>query len=188
MFDLFKKRVGSDSPKEGRSKISRAQFLRGDLRGRERPLRPPWALAEIDFVEVCDGCGHCIEQCRPGILQPARGRLPVVDFGRGECTFCRACVDHCQPGALSLGEEENQRPPWSLELHLGPACVAQQGVVCQICKEQCGEQVFTFKPRIGGTYQMVIASERCSGCGACIAPCPVGALTLRHHSETSEEG
>ena len=157
--------------------------MRGDISGRNRPLRPPWALPEFQFTETCTRCGECIQRCPEKIIVEGNGRFPVVDFRLGECTFCEECVSCCEPGALLLDSENESAAPWELELILGHDCIAQKGVVCQICKDQCIESVFQFKPRVGGSFQMVLSSEDCTGCGACIAPCPVSALTLKSRSE-----
>ena len=88
MFDFIKKIKGQESNTAKKQGISRAQFLRGDVGGKHRPFRPPWALDEYDFTETCTRCGECIKQCEEQILVEARGKFPVVDFRRGECTFC----------------------------------------------------------------------------------------------------
>jgi len=91
MFDFIKKIKGQESNTAKKQGISRAQFLRGDVGGKHRPFRPPWALDEYDFTETCTRCGECIKQCEEQILVEARGKFPVVDFRRGECTFCEVC-------------------------------------------------------------------------------------------------
>ena len=187
MFDFLNRDKKEKSEQEKRAGVSRAQFLRGDIRGKNRPFRPPWALEEYDFTETCTRCGECIKQCEEQILVEARGKFPVVDFKRGECTFCEACVTCCEPKALRIDSEEDRKNPWSLEVRVGHTCVAQKGVVCQICGDQCLERVFRFRPRVGGAVQMEMEMEKCTGCGACIAPCPVDALTIHHRVAQVEE-
>lgn len=179
MFDFLKKN-GEKKAQSKQRGISRAQLLRGDISGKNRPLRPPWALEEFEFTETCTRCGECIKQCEEQILVEARGKFPVVDFRRGECTFCEACVNCCEPKALKIESEEERESPWSLEIRVNHDCVAQKGVVCQVCGDQCLERVFRFRPRIGGAVQMEMEMDKCTGCGACIAPCPVNALTIHH--------
>lgn len=184
MFDLFKKRSEKKTEQEKQKGVSRAQFLRGDISGRNRPFRPPWALNEYDFTETCTRCGECIKVCEEQVLIEARGKFPVVEFKRGECTFCEACVEVCEPKALLIESEEMREQPWSLEVRVDHQCIAQKGVVCQVCGDQCLERVFRFRPRVGGAVQMEMESEKCTGCGACIAPCPVDALTIHHREVT----
>lgn len=187
MFDLFKRLKGEERAEQSNKGISRAQFLRGDIRGKNRPFRPPWALDEHEFTETCTRCGACIKQCEEQILVEARGKFPVVDFKRGECTFCEACVVCCEPKALQISSEEAREQPWDLEIRLNHHCVTQKGVVCQICGDQCLERVFRFRPRVGGSMQMEMDLEKCTGCGACIAPCPVDALTIHHKAAPGDE-
>ena len=73
--------------------VSRMQFLRGDFKGKESPLRPPWAITESLFTEICTNCGECISQCPTHIIKQARANFPVVDFSSGECLFCEQCLD-----------------------------------------------------------------------------------------------
>ncbi len=185
MFEFLKKGKGEKVESQSGG-ISRAQFLRGDIRGKNRPFRPPWALEELEFTELCTRCGECIKQCEEQILIEARGKFPVVEFRRGECTFCEVCVEVCEPKALRIRSEEERERPWSLEVQVNHDCVAQKGVVCQVCGDQCLERVFRFIPRVGGAVQMEMTLENCTGCGACIAPCPVNALTMHHRPAQSE--
>lgn len=58
--------------------------------------------------ELCDGCGHCLEECsytgalslvpRPG----AAGGVQVVAVNPALCKGCGACVAVCQPRALNI--------------------------------------------------------------------------------------
>jgi len=186
MFKFLKGKRGEKNPKQERG-ISRAQSLRGDVSGKNRPFRPPWALPEFEFTEACTRCGACIQQCEEKILVEGRGKFPIVDFRLGECTFCEACVSACEPKVLRLDPENPPGTPWHLEVRVDHNCIAQKGVVCQVCGDQCLERVFRFRPRIGGALQMEMALEKCTGCGACIAPCPVSALTIQHRQIVGSE-
>lgn len=187
MFDFLKNRQEREKKGQGSRGVSRTQFLRGDVSGKNRPLRPPWALEEFDFTETCTRCGKCIEICPEKILLEGGSKFPVVEFKRGECTFCEECVTCCEPKALRFASDANHGEPWSLEVRVSHTCIAQKGVVCQICGDQCLERVFRFRPRVGGAVQMEMDMDKCSGCGACIAPCPVDALTLHHRQPVTEK-
>jgi ferredoxin-type protein NapF len=157
--------------------ISRRQFLRGDLSGRNAPLRPPWALAEAAFVERCDACGECIAACPGQILCQDSAGLPRIDFSRGECDFCGACVDTCSPQALA---REPGEPPWSLAAFIQQdACLASRKVECRRCADPCASGAIRIRPRVGGFSVPEIDINRCSGCGACYPVCPVQAISLR---------
>lgn len=158
------------------TRVSRAQFIRGDLLNNKAPLRPPWACDEAHFISLCTQCKQCIQHCPQGILTAGAGRLPVVDFSRGECTFCGACVDHCDSHAL--WRRDSGAAPWILRALIADDCIAFDGVFCVSCKEQCEAGAIAFKRGRGGTPLPEIRHELCNGCGACYQPCPVGAIEL----------
>ena len=152
---------------------------RGFLRGRSSapsPLRPPWAGNEATFAQRCTRCADCLPACPQHILVAAPGAYPTVDFSKGECTFCGACVTACKPGALRREEGE---PPWQVKAVLGDRCLPRQGVVCRLCGDLCEVRAIRFPPRLGGVLLPVVDSDLCTGCGACVAPCPVGAVSVR---------
>ena len=152
---------------------SRRGFLRGRPRG-PAPLRPPWALPEADFADRCSRCGDCLKACPTGILIPGEGGFPGVDFSRGECTFCGDCRNACRTGALAPGDI-----PWRLALAVAESCLPGQGVECRSCEDACDTSAIRFRPRLGGPALPEIDPERCTGCGACVAPCPTGAIDLK---------
>jgi len=124
----------------------------------------------------------CVDVCPENIIIKGRGRIPEISFANGECTFCGACVTACPVGLLgSLPvEDEPYQPLWNLHLSVSDACISAKGVVCHICPEKCEAQAIRFgRPGVQGIRgKPVIDQDICTGCGACLAPCPVGALTL----------
>lgn len=154
--------------------ISRRQFLRGDLAGRKPALRPPWALDEAVFLHACTRCGDCAPACPTKIIVIERG-YPVVDFAQGECTFCAACVTACHTDALTKNGDQR---PWRIEARIAPACMAFSNTVCRSCGDACMATAIRFRPRLGGAAVPEVDGEKCTGCGACVAPCPVKAITL----------
>ena len=154
--------------------ISRRQFLRGDLAGRKPALRPPWALDEAAFLHACTRCGDCAPACPTKIIVIERG-YPVVDCAQGECTFCAACVTACHTGALTKNGDQR---PWRIQAHIAPACMAFSNTVCRGCGDACMATAIRFRPRLGGAAVPEVDGEKCTGCGACVAPCPVKAISL----------
>jgi ferredoxin-type protein NapF len=154
--------------------VSRRGFLRGRP-GAAEEIRPPWALAGEAFLSACTRCADCIAACPQGILVSSGGAYPTVDFRRGECTFCSACVTACNPRALVQTGDD---PPWTLLARIGDACLPARGVECRVCGDWCGARAIRFTPRLGGSPLPAIDRERCTGCGACVAPCPVTAITI----------
>lgn len=57
-------------------------------------------------------------------------------------------------------------------------CLAVKGVECRICGEHCDDGAIRFSPRPGGPPLPEVRREACTGCGACVAPCPVTAIRL----------
>ena len=100
---------------------------------------------------------------------------PEVDFKRGECTFCGACAAACKEGALQRTEGS---PPWTIRAQIAEDCLARRGVECRICSDHCAATAIRFSPRLGGPPVAEIEAASCTGCGACVAPCPVTAIRL----------
>lgn len=158
--------------------VTRAQFVRGDIGGRNKTIRPPWALPEHEFVEQCQRSGACIAACPERILEKGRG-FPQVNFARGGCTFCGACVEACASGVYRKdGQGKPEGVAWQLKALVKPACLAFSQVVCRTCGEHCPENAIRFPPVLGGAARPEVNQAQCTGCGACFAPCPSGAIEL----------
>ncbi len=166
-----------------KNRLSRMQFLRGDFRGKHTPLRPPWAVSEALFTEICTACGECIRQCPQGILKAGRSAYPIIDFHVGECLFCEACVEACRPRALLSGARGStpHDKVWDLVACIASdSCLAHHGVECRSCVDPCERRAITMPPRCGGHPLPQIDSASCNGCGACVSVCPVTAISMVH--------
>ncbi len=165
--------------------ISRRQFLSGDIQHGSTPIRPPWSMAEADFLARCDRCGDCITACQENILKAGSGQYPEVDFSTDGCAFCGACVRACTHGALG---PDTEWPPWMLTLIIDDGCLASRGVDCRVCGEQCEYAAIRFIPVLRSVSRPHVEAGQCTGCGACVGPCPTGAIRLsENHSQEGQQ-
>ena len=161
---------------------SRRALLAGRLRPARSLLRPPWARLDR-FGELCTRCDACVQACPEGILLGGESGLPEVDFSRGECTFCGTCAEVCPAPVFDRTAE----PPWLITAQVGPSCLADAGVVCQACRDCCPVGAIRFPSVPGRVARPEIDLASCTGCGACVAPCPVAAIRVGEPTEMEAE-
>lgn len=150
--------------------LSRRDFLRGGRQGEIARIRPP-GIAE-EALSSCTGCGKCVEHCPTGIVHLAHG-LPMVDFSTGECTFCGACAQHCPEPVFC----EPAATRFDHVIAIAASCLPFQRVDCQACRDACPTEAIRFRPVRGGPFVPDVIADACTGCGACISVCPVGAVS-----------
>ncbi|MCL1826104.1 MAG: ferredoxin-type protein NapF [Betaproteobacteria bacterium] len=167
--------------------MGRRAFLRGQRLCRiVAPYRPPWAMAEAFFTRACTRCGACVMACPTGLLTQGTGGFPEANFQRARCTFCADCAHACaenaqqstspQPPALAFSPD---LPPWTLHATVSSACLPHRGVLCRSCEGHCEAGAIRFVPRPGSPAQPDITGSHCTGCGECVASCPVHAISMQ---------
>ncbi len=166
--------------------VSRRRFL-GGRAPLPAPFRPPWSLSEPLFLDRCSRCGDCVKACPTGLLQRSEDGHPVADFMQAACTFCGDCSRACPTGAIAPIDAAGMPSPWSFVIAIGEGCLAHQNVECRVCGELCDDGAIRFRPRLGGVPLPEVDDAACTGCGACIAPCPVVAIQ-RVATPTAPEG
>lgn len=146
-----------------------------------QPLRPPWSETESTFIDLCSRCDACIKACDSAILVRGDAGYPSVDFAHGECTFCQACAEACDTGAIT--KPHAQSTPWSAKAKMNAACLSAKGVTCRVCGDVCDARAIRFQLAVGGVADPIVDLSACTGCGACVAPCPAQAITIIANAE-----
>jgi len=155
---------------------SRRKFLRGGSLNKRPSVLPPW-VSEVRLIDACTRCGACISACEERVLEVGDGGFPVFNphAGSGECTFCGSCAERCEAGVF----ERALSRPWSWLAAIDEQrCLARMNVYCSACRESCTVDAIRMFPRVGGVPFPVLQDDACTGCGACVAPCPASAIAL----------
>lgn len=182
------------------TKITRMQLLRGDLKGKNNPFRPPWAIPEEYFVDYCTRCDKCVDACFDELIVKGRGGYPQMDFKQGGCDFCEDCLNVCETSALkkipantrthlkssnteesseSVSNSESYLPPWHIKANIDLTnCLSMNATICRSCGESCDDKAIKFDLKLGGIAEPILNIEQCTGCGACFSVCPVQVITL----------
>ncbi|MFP1633467.1 ferredoxin-type protein NapF [Zhengella sp. ZM62] len=151
------------------TRLSRRDLLAVRRKRPEQP-RPPGVTA--DTVEACTGCASCVTACPEQILT-MHDRKVAIDFSQGECTFCMACEEAC-PEPVFTGN-----PSMAHVAAISGTCLVHSGIACMTCRDACPEEAIRFLPRMGRPFLPVLDAAACTGCGACVAPCPADAIAMR---------
>ena len=141
-------------------------------------VRPPGAVAEARFLELCTSCKECVEACPEDAIVSAvdprragRAGTPLLRLQSRACALCPdvPCAAACPTGALvPVGRAEDIRIGTAL-VHRR-LCLNGLGERCEICVDHCplGARVMT----VGEDGFPAIDAETCTGCGQCVVRCP----------------
>ena len=162
--------------------VASASVLRPIRASAARPLRPPGAVDEPEFLGVCVRCGNCIRACPTQIIEPDLARhglasllSPVLRFENGYCAEdCVRCTSVCPSGALvRLALEDKPTVRIGLPKVDMNLCLLGEDRECTECRRWCpygairyvfSEAEYTLRPQID--------PAKCNGCGACEMACP----------------
>ncbi len=143
-------------------------------RGPAGQLSLPWLFSQQQFVDACTRCNKCVDACETQIIQIGAGGFPHADLTIDECTLCYRCANVCSEPLFKAEPEA----PWQADIQLTDRCLALQNIDCRSCADACEPMAIQFKPIIGKVAQPNLQTESCTGCGACISPCPADAINL----------
>lgn len=111
-------------------------------------------------------------------MYPGDGGFPKVDFTLGECTFCGECTSQCEAGLFENVLAISQLG-WTHKAVVSERCLTNIGVMCRSCEDACEPRAIRFPLAAGKVPTPVIDEQACTGCGACIRPCPEAAISMR---------
>jgi len=138
-------------------------------------VRPPYGFDASLFWSECPACESqaCVASCEQEIILIRADKTPMLNFIKTGCTFCEACAVACPSSVLSLENHHTAREINARFRISTEGCVAHNGVICFSCKEPCMDDAILFN----GMFNPVIDDDRCTGCGYCLARCPVKAIS-----------
>ena len=149
-----------------------------------RLIRPPGALPEPDFLQLCVRCGQCMTGCPTNTLQPvwftagmAGMFSPAIVPARNYCDpKCRVCGNVCPTGAiLKMSAGERIWAKTGTAVIYRRKCLAwEYKKSCMVCDEVCPYEAVEFERREDLPYPVPhVIEDKCGGCGYCEHYCPV---------------
>lgn len=144
-------------------------------------FRPPFAVAEMDFLPDCTRCDECIAACEHEVLfkLPVRygvevAGTPALDLLNKGCHLCVdwPCVTVCDPGVLVLPDhdegDEVEPPKLAVVSIVEDTCLPFSGPECGACASSCPVPgALTWQ----GGVKPIIDEGLCTGCALCRESC-----------------
>lgn len=146
-------------------------------------IRPPGAIAELDFLLACTRCNACIEACPHDVIFPLSARLgadvvntPALDLLKKGCHLCDdwPCVNVCETKALTFIDDEADNKQSEVNKFANAEineslCLPFSGPECGACVSICPvEGALTLEQE-----KPVIDQASCMGCALCREVCIV---------------
>lgn len=149
-----------------------------------RPLRPPGALPETDFIARCIRCGKCAQVCPYKSIKIATlldGIMimdtPFIDARRIPCYLCMKCLPVCPSGALNRRLKDKKDVRMGIARINKKECLAWQGTLCRSCYQSC--PIFDEAIRMDIELRPIVDKDKCVGCGVCENVCPVEPAAIK---------
>ncbi len=152
-------------------------------------LRPPGAVDEEMFMELCIRCARCIEVCpydsirRADLYEKLQIGTPYVFPDDKACYLCMRCMKVCPTGALNPRLTEGQDVRMGLAVINQDTCLnfkyykdEMEGVsmsgtaqLCSTCYNVCP---YTDSAIVLEKFILPVITDKCTGCGICAEKCP----------------
>jgi len=126
------------------------------------------------FTEACTRCKACLPACPNGILIQGRGGFPRSISPARMRVLRGLCPGLHTRRARSAGEYRPLGDQGQYRRFLPDPT----RVVCRTCGEQCETGAIRFHIGARGVATPTLDAAQCTGCGACIAPCPSAAIRV----------
>lgn len=152
-------------------------------------MRPPGAVEEKKFMELCIRCARCIEVCpyesiqRADLFQSLQIGTPYIFAEERACYLCMRCTPVCPTGALDHTVKQPEK------VRIGIARITEQTcynylyvkaedtgkndgsiMICSTCYNMCP---LMDKAIVMKEFLLPVVTDQCTGCGICVEKCPV---------------
>ncbi len=151
---------------------SLASSFKKKKQGSLRDIRPPYYKAKEDFAQCVNCEGNCKDVCDEQIIIiKDDDKSPVIDFGKGGCTYCDKCADVCEFNVLALENKKNINAKITIDML---KCLSWNKTMCFSCKDVCLDDAIEYL----GLFRPEIDGKKCTSCGFCVNVCPTNAIKV----------
>ncbi|MCP4399093.1 MAG: 4Fe-4S dicluster domain-containing protein [bacterium] len=150
---------------------------------KQRPLRPPGAVKENEFIQRCIKCSKCAQVCPYDsitIFHLEAGRhfgTPGIMARETPCYLCMECPSVCPSGALDNTLTDMRKVRMGLAVIDKDKCLPYMGVICRSCFDKC--PLYREAITLEDERYPVVMKEHCTGCGICEHVCPAEEVAIR---------